>query len=356
MIQETHGIFLLAASKVVVSRVPEEFLCLFAESLSELFEIDGELTGHIRKARKVSDTAEKKGISRSLWMCETNEFGNFYLKNYHSAENALREFELLNLAKNLVVSEKIRVEPQRPASLHDCTLITKEAIGVPVREFIFDAKKIRSYEDVIQVCRAAGEWLRKFHYSEFAQVGAIDVVSNSTVVKDIAHKVLDSNLNSYSDDFLSDKLIKDIRSKVLNQLDASKENLQISLCHGDYCFQNLLFEKSKGVVTVLDFENWCHDLQLLDVAFFMSKLEHTMLIHPATRSTLSIASEKFIESYAAGGEPIDKRLINAFVILQLLRFRRPLEMKGVFKIWTNIKTLLRRRAFVRLLKLKLASL
>ena len=305
-------------------------------------------------AKKYKLTIVKKNKSKGVFLAkvtistEQNKILNFYLKKSHSIENAKIEFEFLE--KTPIFKDCKDIVSIRGLYIYKKIIIFRELIG---QQLIYILNS-ESQTLLNSMFYNLGGWLYKFHNAHLNwKENGINTKSVSSF-KIFLENEYENYLNTFSHKFLDEIKLKE--SKKIFSIYLNKINIEspYGICHGDFCFQNLIINKKENIVNIIDFEKCSSSYQYMDIAFFCAKLRLLQIFFPKKKELLDKLEFSFLEGYKKKLH-INQNLFEILRFVYLHRINAPLSFKFFLNPF-NLRVLIFRRRYSDLITKEITRL
>ena len=235
-----------------------------------------------------------------------------------AAERARDEFETLSTLYNLMnegagdPSGELYSVPRILAFDPGCATIVMERARGRSLEAVIRKFRVRALSDLSTPVRKAATWLRLMHHKTRSEEDGRHILTAVIVLA-----LRDLDLVAAGDAGVRrrrDEIRHALRSHEAAQ--AKKNGFGVGH-HGDYWPGNI-FVGDRGV-DVIDFEGFREGFPMEDVAQFLVHLE-LYFAYPLLSRHFEKLSKVFLESYAAGGESVDRDSLRLFTLTNALHF------------------------------------
>lgn len=287
--------------------------------------------------------------SRQYWVRNGGVESSIFVKQYHSIAYAKKEFNFLCELRTLFRIDK-RVSIVEPLSRDNNVILftgLSGTIGVDLFKPLLLGKSflLARFFDV-------GRWLATFHNTKLRSTSC---PKRSESYKHFLSMLLSNHINHFSGQYLNSDTQLNIKDTLSILIASSAREAEYGICHGDFCPENIVFEKDRGFCTVLDFEDFHYGFQVKDLAVFCAKLKLLELFFPRYSDLIDELERAFLRGYInirGALEPNFKitRYIYLLRVASPLRFHRSLDLR------LNMGSYIRRKRYERLLKNELVNI
>ena len=310
---------------------------LFKEAIFSYFDNQNldvkEFKINILKIGQTKDTS----LARVNFSPKKNNLQTVYLKKYSSIEDAKEEFDILK--KIPVFNHNSNIDTAKGKYIFEKIILFEELKGNQLITLLNkDNQKF-----LIDIFTNLGEWLSKFHELNLnlqKEADDMESVKNFTDDIDFEYK---HYLKKFSKKFLDDSMIINSRDMFSVLLSRSDTKSSYGICHGDFCFQNLIINNQENKVNIIDFEECSSDYQYKDLAFFCAKLKLLQLFIPNKAVLLDKLEYNFLEGYQKQLD-INQNQFELIKFMYLHRINSPLSFK-FFLNPSNLRVLILRKRY-----------
>lgn len=293
---------------------------------------------------------KSKGVSlvKATISTEKHKIISFYLKKYYSIENAKIEFEFLE--KTPIFEDCKDIVSIRGLYIYKKIIIFRELIGQQLIH-ILNSENQTVLDSMFY---NLGRWLYEFHNAHLnLNENRINMKSISSF-KNFLENEYENYLNTFSHKFLDEFKLKE--SEKIFSIYLNKINIEspYGICHGDFCFQNLIINKKENIVNIIDFEKCSSSYQYTDIAFFCAKLKLLQIFFPKKKELLDNLEFSFLEGYKKKLH-INQNLIEILRFVYLHRINAPLSFK-FFLNPLNLRVLIFRKRYSDLITKEITRL
>jgi len=279
--------------------------------------------------------SQQNRLSSSIQL-EKRDNMNVYVKTYTEGnweatsdivrKRAIREAEILrNLQRVRSFYHRLGVLNLVESDPDSSIIVTQEAPGRPLGDFLNE--EYRSvYIKTATPVYLAGKWLRQWQKMDFPNINGVPIGKKSPLNLESYFRIRLATIKEYGYRRVSDSDHRSIiRALEILIEDAESQDKAHCWAHGDYGPGNVLWDGK--ILTAIDFATAELNVPLLDVTYFIHRMEMLKIYFPWKRWPLELWQRAFLRGYGrpdAEESPMYRALMMRHLLCRLQTYiRRP---------------------------------